>query len=197
MTRYTTESNVKLVLRAPQKGVASWTDDTYAALLTNCIEAAETYVDDYCAGWAPFDTAPIAEERSFAMDGAYGFSRCVVTPPYTIAPTQLSLDGVTLTRAVLEPQHMPRATRSGKNLYVYTQTSLEGQTITVSGGTWGWTEVPAEVQLATERIAARKFTSMRNRHMGVISVEGAAMYEPRYDDEVSRLLAPYRGAETL
>ena len=217
MARYATVDDVKLALRAPASGAASWEDDTYTDLLDMCLVTAETIVDDMCPGWAPFSATPIAETRDIQADGAavYGV---LSTPPFTVAPTTIvAIDSPDDTEADeeetnirYEPELAIMPMRPGKNIkripiltprplggyYGYQwiregqERFVSGQVYRLKGATWGWPGIPSEVKLAATHIAARNFMAMREP-MGIMETAGGTMYMPTKDPAVRQWLNPY------
>lgn len=194
--RYTTPDEVRLTLRAPEgAGAQSWADDTYTALIGDCIKSAELSIDTMCNTWAPFDTTDVSEDRSFRMDApANTYPTEFITDPFTVVPTAMFDGDTELTAAVIEAMIEPLTGSSGKNLLISGVTLTEGRSYRFGGGTWEWAEVPPNVKLAANRIAARNFMALRNTQ-GVLQMpDGAAIYEPRHDSVVtnwlSRWMAP-------
>ena len=196
MARYTTPSEVRLLIRAPKRGVKSWEDGEYDDLLDMCIASAELQIDDICYEWSPFDTTVVAESRSVVLD--FNITEGLIrTDPFTVAPTSVEVDGATVDVDVTASV-VPTSARSGKDLEVTSNYPMlyDRQTVTLVGGSWGWTKVPVDVKQAASRIAARQFLQMR-RPDGIVDIAGGAMYDPRYDDVVNKLLAQYVGGQVV
>lgn len=214
MARYATVNDVRLALRAPTDGAASWGGDTYTALLADCLETAETVVDDMSPGWAPFSSATVSESRDIRADGAATYDT-LSTGPFTVAPTDIVLidkpgaaeSDEIATNILFEPEIPILASRPGKNIkrtgpisrawigsyhwYMIGQERFHpGRFYRLKGATWGWASIPKEVKLATIHIAARSFMAMREP-MGIIETSGGAMYMPTKDPAVRQWLNPY------
>ena len=200
MTRYTNEAAFKLALRVPKTGARSWDDGLHDSLIADCIEQAETIVDDLCPGWSPFDALAIDETRSFYADGAAAFG-ILNTDPFTISPavSSIQMGGLVIAMPTYRPFHEivhagATVTRPGKSLVTITGAWTKGARYDVTT-TWGWGgRVPAAVKNASIRAAVMIFTQTRSQH-GVLEIGEGAMYEPRDDSVLLRWLAPYLGGE--
>ncbi len=194
---YCTADDVRLSLRAAG-GALSWQTGEFDDLLADIIAEASERVDDMCSLWSPF-SGTVTEDRDFLLDGAARAEWTIVTDPFTAAPTAVSIGDTDITG--WEVRHAPTTTRSGRDLWRYlgweyaftadwtSATFADPPKVTVSA-TWGWSETPPAVKLATIRMSAKTFMSLRNP-MGIIELDQGAMYEPRYDAKVKGLLAPW------
>ena len=184
MSRYTSESAVKLALRAPSEASApSWTDGTYDELIVACIEEAELAVDTMCQDWSPFDAGTVTESRMFRAGGEALYS-ILATDPFVSSPTAVTGRGAKITNyGAFIPV---RSSYSGRSLV---GPFVEGATYTVDAE-WGHSKVPAGVHLAATRIAARSFIAERTAmNQGIVETSSGAMFEPRYDTQVRRWLS--------
>lgn len=181
---YCSPDDVKLALRAPQSGVASWDANTYDQLIADCIMAAGAWIDEQTDGWSPFNASTeAATARTYT---AIDEGRLLVTDPFRFAPEAVTVRGVAWSGWQL---HIPiRGHRSGKSLRLTVPTTLP----VVVTAAWGHQETPRDIKLACVRIAAQMFSSQRVSPAGVMEIGGGPVYEPRYDPTLDRYLSRYR-----
>ena len=198
MSRYTSEEEVELALRAPKAGAASWTAGEFDDLIEYVCEEADSAIDRMCPSWQPFDGGIVSEDRTYLAGGSavYGI---LSTDPFTVMPTVVVVDDTVLDNIEFTAYQPIKDSLSGKSLLVpdtgTTRCWIEGVKYKLQGGTWGWSEIPRGVLLSGTRIATKSFHAMRNK-MGIVELpDGSGMYEPRYDSMVTRWLGEWMGSE--
>ena len=195
MSRYTTTEDVVLALRAPKgvSGAGSWGNDTYDSLIADCIDKAESEIDNICSDWAPFDGGAVLEKRSVAAgcEAAYGI---LSTDPFTALPVLVEAEFGEVDINWI-PYH-PVLNGSGKDLVTTSDTLhswIAGKKYQITAS-WGHSSVPSGVKMAATRLAARNFLDMRNA-LGLFEIQVGVTYMPYWDPAMERWLAQYIGAE--
>jgi hypothetical protein len=169
------------------KATLSISHDQHDSDLQNAVTAASRTVDDLTG--RTFSPGPPAEERWFRP----------VSADYLIVGDMITIDALEISETAfiadtdwyLEATDVIRPLNGSFSFPV-------GQRAVKVTGQWGWPNPPAEVQQATQIIAAQLFKRVREAPFGIISaLEAASIRLGRYDPQVEALLGKYKRSSMI